>query len=197
MDFNDFSSRLKRTLASLNARFDDDIAVYFTHTKNENSDKFSFRAGNMDEEEIINKIFIILYNLSSLKDNLKNCLKKKNINPQIVEYEINNSLHLQVLIDLVNQEKHGYPLNKSNRSQKNPLITHAMQVMSLRTSAEPGSVAFMTFNEDGVSIQGDNSRMAIRATIFDDKNNPIFGLDELVDTCYEKFELLARTHNCC
>ena len=26
-----------------------------------------------------------------------------------LETEINNSLHLQILVDLVNQDKHGYP----------------------------------------------------------------------------------------
>lgn len=112
MDYNDFSSRLKRTISSLNGRFDEEVAVYVNYSQNENESSFSIIAGNDDEETIINKIFIILYNLSSLKDHLKNHLKGKNINPQIIEDEINNSLHLQILIDIVNQEKHGYPLKK-------------------------------------------------------------------------------------
>ena len=28
MDYNDFSSRLKRTISSLNGRFDEEVAVY-------------------------------------------------------------------------------------------------------------------------------------------------------------------------
>ena len=62
---------------------------------------------------MINKIFIIFYNLASLKDNIKNCLEKKGLDKNLIEIEINNSLHLQVLIDIVNQEKHGYPLKKT------------------------------------------------------------------------------------
>lgn len=104
MDYNDFSSRLKRTISSLNGRFDEEVAVYVNYSQNENESSFSIIAGNDDEETIINKIFIILYNLSSLKDHLKNHLKGKNINPQIIEDEIKNSLHLQILIDIVNQE---------------------------------------------------------------------------------------------
>lgn len=196
MDYNDFSLRLKRTLASLNGRFNDEIAVYITHGQDENGSFFSMQAGNGDEETIINKIFIILYNLSSLKDNLKNCLKNKNINPQIVEDEINNSLHLQVLIDIVNQEKHGYPLTKSNRSNKNPLIKHAMEWLVMTSSPEPGSSAGMFFNENGLNIIGDTN-MAISAMIFDDENNLLFTFDELADTCYEKFEQIANEHNCC
>lgn len=196
MDYNDFASRLKRTLTSLNGRFDDDIAVYITQGQDENGSYFSMQAGNDDEETIINKIFIILYNLSSLKDNLKNCFKNKGLNPQIVEDEINNSLHLQVLIDIVNQEKHGYPLKRSNRSNKNPLIKHAMQSIVMTTSSEPGSSAGMFFNENGLNIVGD-SKMALTARIFDDKNNFLFMFDELADTCFEKFEQMAKQYNCC
>ncbi len=141
MDYNDFSSRLKRTISSLNGRFDEEVAVYVNYSQNENESSFSIIAGNDDEETIINKIFIILYNLSSLKDHLKNHLKGKNINPQIIEDEIKNSLHLQILIDIVNQEKHGYPLKKSNRSDKNPIIKHTMQMINFTSNSEPGAIA--------------------------------------------------------
>ena len=187
--------RLRKTLKSLNGRFNDEIAVYVLDQQTENEILFSIQAGKEDEDEIINKIFIILYNLSSLKDNLKNCFKNKGLDPQIVEDEINNSLHLQVLIDIVNQEKHGYPLKKSNRSNKNPLIKHAMQSIVMTSSSEPGSSAGMFFNENGLNIIGD-SKMALTAMIFDDKNNFLFMFDELADTCFEKFEQMAKQYNC-
>lgn len=195
MDYNDFSFRLKRTLSSLNGRFDDEIAVYISHGQNENENYFSITIGNDDEETIINKIFIILYNLSSLKDHLKNFLKNKNINPQIIEDEINNTFHLQVLTDIVNQEKHGYPLKKSNRSNKNPIIKHAMQMLNLTSNSELGSNAGLSFNENGLNIVGD-SKMELTAMIFDDKNNFLFTFDELVNVCFEKFQNIAKNHNC-
>ena len=195
MDYNDISSRLKKTLSSLNARFNDEVAVYVTHMQNEEGSFFSMKAGNDDYETTINKIFIILYNLLSLKDNSKNCLKNKGINPQIIEDEINNSIHLQVLIDIVNQEKHGYPLKRSNRSNKNPLIKYASQSIAVRSSPESNSSAAIFYNENGLNIVGD-SKMELSAMIFDDKNNFLFMFDELVDTCFEKFEQISKKHNC-
>lgn len=196
MDYNDFAMRLKRTLTSLNGRFNEDIAVYVTHGQDDEDSFFFIQAGNDDNETIINKLFIILYNLSSLKDNLKNCLKNKGINPQIVEDEINSSLHLQVLIDIINQEKHGYPLKKSNRSNKNPLIKHAKQsIVVMTSSSEPASSAGIFFNEKELNITGD-TKTTLSAMIFDDKDNFLFRFDELAETCFEKFEQLAKKHNC-
>ena len=195
MDYNDFSSRLKRTISSLNGRFDEEVAVYVNYSQNENESSFSIISGNDHEETIINKIFIILYNLSSLKDHLKNHLKGKNINPQIIEDEINNSLHLQILIDIVNQEKHGYPLKKSNRSNKNPIIKHAMQMINFTSNSEPGAIAGISYSKNELNVFGD-SKMELTAMIFDDKDNFIFMFDELINSCFEKFEHIAKKYNC-
>lgn len=198
MDYNDISIRLKRTLSSLNGRFDENIlvGVHIDYGKNDHSHWMSMTVGNDDEETILNKIFIILHNLASLKDHLKNCLKTKGYNPKVVESEIDNSLHLQVLIDIVNQEKHGYPLTKSNRSGKNPILKMPMQVLRVTSSAESNSVASFSFNSDGsLNMQGQGA-IAIRAIIFDGNNIPIFGLDELVETCFEKWKALTSIYNC-
>lgn len=208
MDYNDFSERLKKTLNSLNGRFDDDIAVYVTHEKNEtiNPDNtktteisYNYNFGKDDKETIINRIFIILYNLVSLKDHLKNSLHKKGISANVVEDEINNSLHLQVLIDIVNQEKHGYPLKKTNRSNKNPLIIGACQVLQTSVPARvENSVSGLMFTPSGIQLVGDGAqKIKIDAEITDGDKNRLFSLDELIETSYEKFLALALKHNCC
>ena len=72
-----------------------------------------------------------------------------------------------------------------------------MQVLRVTSSAEPNSVAGVVFNPDGsLNIQG-QGKIAVKATICDGNNNPLFGLDELVDTCFEKWETLAKNYNCC
>lgn len=108
MDFNDITFRLNKTLTSMNGRFDENIlrGIKIEYGQTEKTKWMEMTIGNDDTETIINKIFLILYNLASLKDHLKNCLRSKNLNQNVIEDEINNSLHLQVLIDLVNQEKH-------------------------------------------------------------------------------------------
>jgi len=201
MEYNDLSERLNKTLNSLNARFDDDIAVYVTHEKKEivNSDNTkttmtssNYIFGNQDTETIINKIFIILYNLASLKDHLKNSLKEQGLSGQEVEDEINNSLHLQVLIDIINQEKHGYPLKKSNRSNKNPLIINFSEGLLMTA----GAGVYVT--PDGIEKFGNGThKMTIDAEITDGDKNRLFSLDELVEKSYEKLLNLSKKYNCC
>lgn len=210
MDYNDFSDRLRRTLNSLNARFNDDIEVFVEKEEKEtiNPDNsitrtisISYSFGKESYETIMNKIFIILYNLSSLKDHLKNALKVKGVNQQEVEDEINNSLHMQVLIDIVNQEKHGSPLYKTNRSNKNPKIMDARQSLIITATATPENSKTQSaifFTQTGIQQVGNGSqKMAITAKIVDGDNNLLFHLDELLETSYENFLKIANKHDCC
>ncbi len=156
----------------------------------------SITFGKDSPEEIANKIFLILHNLSSLKDHLKNCLRNKGYQQNIVETEINNSLHLQVLVDLVNQEKHGYPLTKTNRSGKNPIIRNASQVLQLAKNTPPGSSVSITIGSDGSIEQEGNWTISIDADIYDDKGILLFKLDELIETCFNKWEGIISIYHC-
>lgn len=100
MDYNDIKARLSRTLSSLNERFDDNIDKYVHIEEWSSGEGVSIIFGGEDEEVLLNRIMVILYNLASLKDHIKNRLSMKGHNPVIVETEINNSLHLQVLMIL-------------------------------------------------------------------------------------------------
>lgn len=195
MDYNDIKSRLERTFISLNERFDEDVNKYTNVELWENRKGFSLTFGKTDENILTNKIISILHNLASLKDNLKNCLRNNKYDPQIIEDEINNSLHLQVLIDIVNQEKHGCPLTKNIRSFKNPVIKNLTHSFTLGNK-KAGSTE-INFLENGTIIShGIPPAMFIDAEIHDDKGNLLFRLDPLVETCYTKWEFLAKKYNC-
>ena len=200
MNFNDLKRRLEKTFASIGNMFDSNVVegTKITDRNIGNHHKLSVTFGKDNIPTLENKIFLILHNLSSIKDHLKNCLAKKGISPKIVETEIDNSLHLQVLIDLVNQEKHGYPLTKTNRSGKNPIIKDISQALTFRKNQKDGSSSSFSFSFDSdcAISSDDNSTIAIVADIFDDKNNKLFDLDELVETCYSKFENIAIENGC-
>lgn len=198
MDFNDIKSRLIRTLNSLNGRYDGNIEkninTFFSKEGNFVSQTTTF--GNKNEEELNYNIISILQILATFKDHLKKCLKKNNYGEQLIEGEINDSLHLQVLMDLVNQEKHGYPLTKTTRSKKDPIITNPLQWLGL--SPEPGSDAMLfAIENNGNTITHGQSSIFINAEIRDSAGNFLFSLDELVNTCYIKWLTIANTYNCC
>lgn len=182
MDYYDIKSRLSRTLSALNERFDDDIIKYMVVNEWANGEGVSITFGGESEEVLVNRIMVILYNLASLKDHIKNKLAVKGHSPTIVESEIDNSLHLQVLIDIVNQEKHGTPLKKT-RSNKLPVIRYP----------ELGYFPFRKHPD--MSPDDEGGTMVIHALIKDDKENILFQLDELVDTCFAKWQKLIADYS--
>ena len=176
MDYNDIQNRLKRTFKSIESRYDDDVEKYTRIEQWEDGKGESWHFGVEDESDTLNKVMIILHNLASLKDHLKNTFKENNLDPRIVENAIDESLHLQVLIDIVNQEKHGAPL-RNPRSKKSPRIiglSNGMRIADPRTGEEKFT-------------------MFIDGTIIDKNGKRIFGLDELVENCFSIWENLSNT----
>jgi hypothetical protein len=198
MDFNDLKNRLGKTFTSIGNFFDYDVVGGSKVTDEDMGSHHTLTVtfGNDDYSTLENKIFLVLYNLSSVKDHLKNCLANTGYDPKEVENEIDNSLHLRVLIDLVNQEKHGYPLRKRNRSGKNPIIKNVEQVLTLRKNPKREAPLSISFSSDGTVTSEGNSSIDIVADIFDENDNILFDLDELVETCYTKFEHIAKKYGC-
>lgn len=196
MDFNDIKNRMERIYASLKERADYDlqkgILTEVSHTPSEVGIKVNF--GTRSESEILNKIFIILYNIASLKDHLKNALKQTGKNENVVETTINSSPHLSVLIDLVNQEKHEYPLTKYIRSHKNPILRNVRESLRISTGKGSSGASFVLDPRTMMfKSEGDNA-IVINADIFDDKNNKLFPLDELIEKSLEPLEEIVRKH---
>lgn len=178
MDYNNIQFRLSRTFKSLESRYDDDVDKYTRIETWEDGNGESWHFGVEDESDTLNKVMIILHNLASLKDHLKNSFKENNLDPKIVENEIDKSPHLQVLIDIINQEKHGTPL-RNPRSKKNPTIiglSNGMRMADPRTGEEKFT-------------------MFIDGTIVDKNGKRIFGLDELVENCFSIWEDLSKKIN--
>lgn len=197
MDFNDLKKRIDKTFVSIGNISDNNVSgeTKITDRIFGTQHILSVTFGNDDLSTMENKIFIILHNLSTIKEHLKNCISEKGSDPIMVEKEIDNSLHLQVLIDLVNQEKHGYPLKKTNRSRKNPIIKDIDQALTFRKTQQ-GEFSTFSFSSDGMITTDGKSFISIVANIFDDKNNKLFDLDELIETCFSKFKEIAKTYGC-
>lgn len=185
MNYNSIQARLTMAFAALNGRFDENISKHENWQEWPDGKGVSLTFDKEDKHIVFNKIMTILHSLGSLKDHLKNCLKKNDHNPQIVEDEINGSLHLQVLIDLVNKDKHGSELNKP-RSGRDPWIDDPRN--GLRMGSKKGSPL-----EEG---SPDQPTMFIDAYIMDGEGKLLFYLDELVETCFLKWRELAATYGC-
>jgi hypothetical protein len=193
MDVNDITSRLEIILTALDSRIDDN---YKSHIKIEFNGEAvtSILPGKDDKPTIEFKILSILHLLATPKDHLKKRLEKNGDDPKVVERVIDSSIHLKVLIDLVNADKHGYP-TKSNRSKKNPVIKNASQGLRNNNDGKP-IVVMMSPNGELETVHGKPPSVVLSAGIFDDKKNFLFDLDTLVETSYYHWVTIAKMYNC-
>jgi hypothetical protein len=194
MNYNNIQSRLKAIYTSIDQQYSYGAdALNAMHTeldKNGNQFKLTISFYNPnDEPKVLNQINNIISNLANIKDCLKRKLEDRGDNPQMIESEIDNSIDLQLIIDLANQEKHGYPLTKTRRSKKDPLIKNIGR--ALGPSNKPDNVRVE--RSDGAAIQ--NAMTSITADITDFNGSLLFQLDDLVENALINWERIIKKYN--
>jgi len=194
MDYNDIQTRLELIYASMGEQFTyGQAALETTHTKiesegNERSISISFF--NPDHKpKVLNQINSIISNLANLKDCLKRKVKLQGYNPKVIEDEINNSLYLQIILDLSNQAKHEYPLTETRRSGKDPLIKNISRTLS--PSNKPDNIRHE--RTDGSAMM--NMMVKITADITDSQGNHLYRLDDLVEGALSAWEQIIDKYN--
>ncbi len=196
MDFNDIKIRLDRVYESIKDISDNDLENYLNIDTKIDGDNFSttitFDKGST-ELDTQNKIFYVFEHLAKLKDHLKNKLNSRGENGSKIENDINNSLPLQLVIDLSNQEKHGYPLTKTNRSKLDPNIKNIAQAMVL-SAGKSGPASFVFDPLTGVGQTIGDVRSAIVADVVDGSGNKIYDLDKLIDDSILEWEAIIQRY---
>src|SRR3989344_1285084 len=195
MDFNDINSRLERLYISAGQRFDSNIAPH-VQIKDEVINTSGLRRMTIsfdrdhDENQATIKVLSIIGNLANLKDHLKNKFKEIGSDPEKVEEAITKSFHLQLILDLYNQEKHGSPLIKFRRSGKDPRIVKVSQALSVRSGGKSNTASFTIDPFSGqIRTEGDVV-IVITAEIIDNQGQIICYLDELIKEGIKVWESL-------
>jgi len=190
MIYNDVQERLKLIYASIDQKNDyHEVALGQMNT--------GFTDGAIiisfyKEEEVPalrNQINNVIANLANIKDCLKKKMVEKGNDEKQIESEINNSIYLQLVIDLANQEKHGYPLTKTKRSKKDPLIKNIARALTASNKKDNVTVK----RSDGAGIH--NCMTTIVAEITDSKGNLLYYLDDLINNALNNWENIIKKYN--
>lgn len=134
-----------------------------------------------DELDIQATLNNIIHHLANLKDNLKNQLRSSRLQPSEVENQINSDRNLQLVADLCNQEKHGYPLSRTRRSRLDPLIANIRHELAV-----PLTIGFS-------NVFGD-STVVVDADINDGAGNFVVSFREMIDGAIQTWEDFCLTH---
>lgn len=187
MDYNNVKNRIDRIYSAIKIKEEDGTAEYLRLERIPNSNSAKF-APNINE--ILNKLLMMVSHISNLKDHLKNIIEKNGGNKQLIEDTINENLALQLIVDLNNAEKHGYPV-KNKRSGLDPKIIY---VSSALTVVGDGQTS-ITIHPDGRIEKEGNVTTVIKANILNFQNEIICSFDDLIENSIKAWEKIIADNN--
>lgn len=188
MNYNDINARLKRIYASISSTksYGGEVLSGMRHKHIETSKgKFTLSISFGSEEEAQNKIQTVISGLANLKDILKDRMKSKGQDEELIEDEINKSENLKLILDLSNQEKHGYPLD-NRRSGRDPLISNIQTGMGI--SDKPDNITYVASS----GAKAHNVMISISADIVDSDGVKICSFDHLVNQAVSDWEMIVK-----
>ncbi len=97
-----------------------------------------FRAG-LSDDDLSNQAHSVIHNIANLRDHLKRWASHHGQDKKKVDEAVDACPELQIIKDLSNNDKHGYPPRKGGRSGQSPQLVEIDRVMRLQTQAGKGS----------------------------------------------------------
>jgi len=148
--------------------------------------------GDFSNGDLSNYAHMVLHNLANLQDNLRRWAAHNGHDKTKVDQAVNNSFDLQIIKDLSNNDKHGYPPRDRGHSGKCPKLVAINRVMQLKTQAKKDSTIGMTLSAQGIpKIFGDGTaRAIITGDVVDNGNNRIGDFYEIANRAVEAWEQL-------
>lgn len=191
---DDILQRISRIYAAIGSIEEDDphkLKATVIQTEKIKAVCLDFRAGFSDDD-LSNQAHSVIHNVANLRDHLRRWASHHNQDKNKVDQAVSDCLELQVIQDLSNNDKHGYPPRDGGYSGECPQLIEIDRVMRLQTQAKKGSMIGMTFGADGVpKFHGDGTAMAvITGSVVDNDGNRIGDLYDIANKAVEAWETL-------
>ena len=150
-----------------------------------------FRAG-LGDDDLLNQAYSVIHNIANLRDHLRRWASRHGQDKKKVDEAVDGCPELQIIKDLSNNDKHGYPPRDGGNSGRSPQLVEINRVMRLQTQARKGSSVVMTIGAGGVpKFIGDGTGKAVvTGDVVDNNNEKIGDLYDIVSKAVEAWEVL-------
>lgn len=150
--------------------------------------------GSLTDEELVNLANNVIHNIANMADHLKKWAKINEKDPKQIDEMIKRSRPIKLIIDLSNNDKHGYPPRDGGASGVSPVLGVVRTFLRMTTAPVKGAVIAMTLGPSGEpKISGSGTaKVVVTADILDDKGAKIDELHKIMTGAVEDWENLSE-----
>ncbi len=152
--------------------------------------------GGLTDEQISNLAHSSIHNIANLKDHLIRWARQTGHDRDKVDEAIRTSHELQVIIDLSNVDKHGYPPRDGGYSGKSPRLRDIERVMQISSGSQPNSSAAVVFTPTPVAQTTGSGfvQVIITGTIVDNNGQVLGDLYTFLEKAMTAWEHLLKNY---
>lgn len=149
----------------------------------------------LNQAQMTNVAFQVIRAIADLKDHLRSAARRLKLDPEDVERSINQSLPLQLMIDLANFDKHSkHGKVKAQRSKRSPRLINVRGALQITTKAGefgPGGCVGIQLTPQGAMPFGTGkSAVIIMGDIVDESGTQLLELNFAQTAAIQAWEAL-------
>lgn len=151
--------------------------------------------GGRSPAQISNLAHSVIHNIANFQDHLRRWAAKSCRDPKQVDQVVSNSAPLQLVRDLSNNDKHGYPPRNGGHSGKAPRLAEINRVLRLTTGAGPGSGVAVFLTPTGpkqIASGGGSTTVVITGSVVDSNGDVLGDLYDIEADALEAWEKELR-----
>jgi hypothetical protein len=173
----DLQRRIRRIYSAIQATEDNDISHYppvLTMTEKMMIIHQDWR-GDMTHEELENDAHTAVHNIANLYDHLRHQAARSGVDKRLVDDAACESLAIQIVRDLSNNDKHGYPTRDRGYSTLAPKLQNVSRVLRVSTGKQSNSGVSVSVSLNHVTqTKGSNSaKVIITGEVVDSDGNTV------------------------
>lgn len=130
---DDILARLHRIYAAIDAALEGDLTKFLPQIFQDEKHFAMYQdfVGGLTPAELSNLAHSVIHNVANLRDHLRRWAANNGHNPSRIDQAISHSVPLQIITDLSDNDKHGYPRRDDGYSGKAPKLAEIRRVLRL------------------------------------------------------------------
>lgn len=139
-------------------------------------------SGGLHDNQLQNLAHSLIHNIANFRDHLSRYAKNQSADIGTAIAVLDDSASFQLVKDLSNNDKHGYPPPNGGFSKRSPQLVSVTRVMQLTTGAAKGSSVMMTLGTNGPIVRstgGGSAAVVVTGEVEDGNGERINGFKEI------------------